>query len=131
MIIIWYNSFKDLSCLNRDLSRVIVIDWNDKSIQLQPENALKLKKWTGNDDDTTLVDLAMFLRSKLQHLCHSQFADVNRRVYLGESVIIFPLIAIVANEVEDVRTVLEFYRHFDDPLAAFKENQRRLQVIVI
>ncbi|XP_023234478.1 mitochondrial import inner membrane translocase subunit TIM50-like [Centruroides sculpturatus] len=88
---------KDLSCLNRDLSKVIFIDWNQKSFQLQPGNALKIKKWSGEDDDRNLVDLAMFLRT------------------------------IATSGVEDVRTVLDFYRQFDDPLEAFKENQRKLQ----
>ncbi|GAB6026924.1 Mitochondrial import inner membrane translocase subunit TIM50 [Chamberlinius hualienensis] len=88
---------KDLSGLNRDLSKVIFVDWNEKSFQFQPENALKLKRWSGNDDDGALFDLAVFLRT------------------------------LVSNEVEDVRTVLAFYKEFDDPLYAFKENQRRLE----
>lgn len=33
------------------------------------------------------------------------------------------------SEVEDVRPVLEHYSQFDDPVAAFKEKQRLLQVI--
>ena len=36
--------------------------------------------------------------------------------------------AIAMSDVEDVRTVLEYYSQFDDPIAAFKENQRKLQV---
>lgn len=32
------------------------------------------------------------------------------------------------NEVDDVRSVLEFYSQFDDPLEAFREKQRQLQV---
>uniref|UniRef100_T1JC09 FCP1 homology domain-containing protein n=1 Tax=Strigamia maritima TaxID=126957 RepID=T1JC09_STRMM len=87
----------DLSCLNRDLSKVIFIDWNEKSFQMQPENALKLKKWQGNDEDRSLVDLAAFLRT------------------------------VATSEVDDVRPVLSFYKQFDDPLAAFKANQQRLQ----
>lgn len=43
---------------------MIIIDWNDKSVKLNPENAFKLPRWTGNDDDTTLYDLAAFLKSK-------------------------------------------------------------------
>lgn len=37
--------------------------------------------------------------------------------------------AIATSEVEDVRTVLEYYSQFDDPIQVFKENQRKLQVI--
>jgi len=41
------------------------------------------------------------------------------------------LTAIALNEVDDVRPVLEFYSQFDDPVAAFREKQRQLQVIHI
>ena len=33
--------------------------------------------------------------------------------------------AIAESEVGDVREVLNYYRTFDDPLAAFRENQRK------
>jgi len=88
---------KDLNCLNRDLSKVIMVDWSDKSVQLNPRNQLKIKKWDGNDDDRSLVDLAMLLR------------------------------AVATSGVGDIREVMDFYRQFDDPLEAFRENQRRLQ----
>ncbi|KAL5008938.1 hypothetical protein ScPMuIL_014519 [Solemya velum] len=87
---------KDLSCLNRDMSKVIIVDWNEKSFQLQKENAFNMEKWTG-EDDRSLIDLGHFLR------------------------------AIAASGVEDVRTVLKHYQQFDQPLEAFKENQRKLQ----
>jgi len=38
------------------------------------------------------------------------------------------LSAIALNEVDDVRSVLEFYSQFDDPIAAFREKQWQLQV---
>uniref|UniRef100_V5HJF7 Mitochondrial import inner membrane translocase subunit TIM50 n=1 Tax=Ixodes ricinus TaxID=34613 RepID=V5HJF7_IXORI len=88
---------KDLSCLNRDLSKVILVDWSEEACSLQPRNALRLRKWDGGDEDRTLLDLAQFLRT------------------------------IGTSEVEDVRTVLDYYRQFEDPLMAFKENQKRLQ----
>ncbi|KAM7289717.1 putative mitochondrial import inner membrane translocase subunit TIM50 [Ixodes scapularis] len=88
---------KDLSCLNRDLSKVILVDWSEEACSLQPRNALRLRKWDGGDEDRTLLDLAQFLRT------------------------------IGTSEVEDVRTVLDYYRQFEDPLVAFKENQKRLQ----
>lgn len=56
---------KDLSCLNRDLSRVILIDWNPDAASLQPRNAFIIKRWKGEDSDRELIDLAAFLRSKL------------------------------------------------------------------
>lgn len=57
--------FKDLSCLNRDLSRVIYVDWNPKVANLQPRNSFIIKRWTGDDDDHELVDLTAFLRSEI------------------------------------------------------------------
>ncbi|XP_070577920.1 mitochondrial import inner membrane translocase subunit TIM50-like [Ptychodera flava] len=88
---------KDLSSLNRELSKIIIVDYDKKSYQLHPNNAIGLKAWEGNDDDRALFDLAIFLRT------------------------------IAASGVEDVRTVLEHYRLEDDPLEAFKRNQARLQ----
>lgn len=40
----------------------------------------------------------------------------------------FSLIAIASNKVEDVRTVLEYYNGFDDPMAKFRENQAAVMV---
>lgn len=51
---------KDLTNLNRGLSRVIMIDTDSKSIQLQPENGLIMKKWTGDLHDN-ILELGKFL----------------------------------------------------------------------
>ncbi|KAL4781692.1 HAD-like domain-containing protein [Aspergillus varians] len=52
---------KDLSYLNRDLSKVILIDTKEAHAGLQPENAVILDKWDGNPKDKTLVALIPFL----------------------------------------------------------------------
>ncbi|KAJ5669373.1 Mitochondrial import inner membrane translocase subunit tim50 [Penicillium macrosclerotiorum] len=52
---------KDLSYLNRDLSKVILIDTKEEHARLQPENAVVLEKWTGDPKDKTLVALIPFL----------------------------------------------------------------------
>lgn len=52
---------KDLSYLNRDLSKVILIDTNPAHAKLQPENAIILPKWTGQPRDKNLVGLIPFL----------------------------------------------------------------------
>ena len=57
-------TLQDLACLNRDLSKVIIIDCDSKAFAMHPENAFLLKKWTGDDSDRTLVDLAAFLQSE-------------------------------------------------------------------
>ncbi|CAH2049052.1 unnamed protein product, partial [Iphiclides podalirius] len=87
---------KNLEGLNRDLSKVIVVDWNKQAIKFHPQNSLILKKWKGNDDDTALLDLANLLQT------------------------------IAMSNVIDVREVLTYYSQFDDPIAAFRENQRKL-----
>ncbi|XP_024133330.1 mitochondrial import inner membrane translocase subunit TIM50 isoform X1 [Oryzias melastigma] len=87
---------KDVSCLNRDTSKVIVVDCKREAFSLQPFNGLALKKWDGNSDDRTLYDLAHFLK------------------------------AIAINRVDDVRSVLENYALEDDPIEAFKRRQAQL-----
>lgn len=52
---------KDLSYLNRDLSKVIIIDTNATHVRKQPENAIVLEPWKGNSKDQDLVGLIPFL----------------------------------------------------------------------
>lgn len=52
---------KDLSYLNRDLSKVIIIDTKAEHVREQPENAILLSKWTGDPKDSELVSLIPFL----------------------------------------------------------------------
>ncbi|PGH04006.1 hypothetical protein AJ80_08590 [Polytolypa hystricis UAMH7299] len=52
---------KDLSYLNRDLSKVILIDTNAAHAKRQPENAIILDKWKGDPKDKSLVSLIPFL----------------------------------------------------------------------
>nr|XP_021204562.1 mitochondrial import inner membrane translocase subunit TIM50-C isoform X2 [Bombyx mori] len=87
---------KNLEGLNRDLSKVIVVDWNKAATKFHPQNSLILKKWKGADEDTSLLDLANLLQT------------------------------IAMSEVADVREVLSYYGQFEDPIAAFRDNQRRL-----
>ena len=81
---------KELGCLNRDLKKVIVIDWNKDSTQDNPDNALTLPKWNGDMSDRSLFGLAQFLHE------------------------------IKDSDVDDVRDVLQYYRQFDDPIEAFR-----------
>lgn len=87
---------KSLNNLNRDLSKVICVDWNAQNVKFNPENLLNIQKWSGNDDDTSLVDLTAFLKT------------------------------IADNDVEDVREVLRHYSSYDDPISAFREKQKLL-----
>lgn len=48
--------------INRDLAKVIVVDWNSSWTQLQPYNTLIIPRWNGDDNDNSLIDLADFLK---------------------------------------------------------------------
>ncbi|XP_078287030.1 mitochondrial import inner membrane translocase subunit TIM50 [Rhinoraja longicauda] len=87
---------KDVSCLNRDPSKVIIVDCKKEAFRLQPFNGIALRKWDGNSDDRTLYELAAFLKT------------------------------IAVSGVEDVRSVLENYALEDDPIEAFKKRQELL-----
>ncbi|XP_055314025.1 mitochondrial import inner membrane translocase subunit TIM50-C-like [Sitodiplosis mosellana] len=87
---------KNLDNLNRDLRKVIVIDWDPNATKLHPENTFHVDRWTGNDDDLTLLDLVSFLKT------------------------------VSSADVDDVRDVLQYYKQFNSPLAKFKENQQIL-----
>ncbi|MEE6524708.1 hypothetical protein FKM82_024321, partial [Ascaphus truei] len=88
---------KDISCLNRDQSRVVIVDCKREAFKLQPYNGLTLKKWDGSSEDRILYDLTAFLKT------------------------------IAVSGVEDVRTVLENYSLEKDPLEAFKLRQTKLE----
>ncbi|KAM4687152.1 mitochondrial import inner membrane translocase subunit TIM50 [Rhinophrynus dorsalis] len=88
---------KDISCLNRDPSRVVIVDCKREAFKLQPFNGLAIKKWDGNSEDRALYDLTSFLKT------------------------------IAVSGVHDVRTVLENYSLEEDPLEAFKQRQAQLE----
>lgn len=52
---------KNLNRLNRNLKRIIVIDWDRGAIPLHQDNIFAIVRWLGNDDDVQLFDLAAFL----------------------------------------------------------------------
>lgn len=52
---------KDLSYLNRDLKKVILLDTVEAHAKAQPENAIILPKWKGDTKDKELVSLLPFL----------------------------------------------------------------------
>ena len=89
---------RDLSKLNRDLRQVLLITADQDAYSLQPENAVKLFKWTTTDggEDTTLLDLLPFLE------------------------------AIVRTNVSDVRDVVKSYDGTDIP-TAFRERMAKVQ----
>ncbi|THH09473.1 hypothetical protein EW145_g1996 [Phellinidium pouzarii] len=54
---------KDLSYLNRDLSKVIIMDTDPEHVSLQPENSIIVPKWKGEPSDKGLVSMIPFLES--------------------------------------------------------------------
>ncbi|XP_061231942.1 mitochondrial import inner membrane translocase subunit TIM50 [Neopsephotus bourkii] len=88
---------KDISCLNRDPARVVVVDCRREAFCLQPHNGLALPRWDGSSEDRQLYDLAAFLKT------------------------------IALSGVPDVRPVLEHYALEEDPLAAFKRRRTQLE----
>lgn len=52
---------KDLKYLNRDLSKVVMLDTNSDHALAQPDNALIIPKWTGDGGEAGLVELIPFL----------------------------------------------------------------------
>lgn len=65
---------KDLSYLNRDLSKVVLLDTDPEHASTDPDNAIILPKWKGDPQDKGLVAIIPFLEcrcSKIQILVHN------------------------------------------------------------
>lgn len=85
---------RDLSRLNRDLSKVLFISSDPDAYVMQPENTVKLPPWKLDPQDTTLPDLLPFLE------------------------------AIVRTDVPDVRDVVRSYEGEHIPTAFKERMQR-------
>ncbi|KAJ3500449.1 hypothetical protein NLJ89_g9792 [Agrocybe chaxingu] len=59
---------KDLSYLNRDLSKVVMLDTDPEHVVTHPENAIILPKWKGDPKDKNLVAMIPFLECKQKSL---------------------------------------------------------------
>lgn len=57
---------KDLSLLNRDLGKTVLIDVNEESWAMQPDNAIPMKPWDGKPDDNLvkLIPLLEYLATQ-------------------------------------------------------------------
>lgn len=80
--------------------------------------------------------------SKNSKLVHFQYTNTDAfffqvSMYFSVEYIVFIIFlffifsALAHSKVEDVRSVLEYYMQFDDPIAKFRENQLILQVTII
>ena len=52
-----YVSVKDLSLLNRDLSKCVIIDNIASNFKVQPRNGIAISTWTGDTEDISLLNL--------------------------------------------------------------------------
>ena len=55
-------SIKDLSLINRDLSKTIIVDNIASNFKLQPRNGIAISTWTGEEDDVALSNLIPVLK---------------------------------------------------------------------
>lgn len=60
--------------MNRDLSKVIILDTKSEHVRNQLENAIVLDKWTGDTQDKDLVGLIPFL----EYIHTMQYGDVRK-----------------------------------------------------
>ena len=74
-----YINIQDLTFLNRDLSKVVMLDTNPDSYMLQPDNAIPVEKWKGDVGDKGLVALIPLLEcsSLLLYLSNIDLASQN------------------------------------------------------
>lgn len=66
---------KDLSMMNRDLSKMVILDPHADCYSLQPENAIPIDEWNGKKD-TKLIEMIPFL----EWLATSKTADVRKEL---------------------------------------------------
>jgi import inner membrane translocase subunit TIM50 len=55
---------KDINYLNRDLSKVIVIDFDPNNVKYHPTNTIILPEFTGDGKDRELLVAIQFLKGR-------------------------------------------------------------------
>jgi len=73
---------RDLSRLNRDPRKTLYMTWDEATGARQPENVVRVSKWTGDPGDTQLLDMIPVL----QMIVETRMADVRdvARAYKGQ-----------------------------------------------
>ncbi|KAJ3306277.1 mitochondrial inner membrane protein required for protein import [Kappamyces sp. JEL0829] len=67
---------KDLSFLNRDLSRVIVVDNHPECLGTHPENGILIKSWQGESGDRELFKYTAFLQELVTFAAAQKIKDL-------------------------------------------------------
>ena len=52
---------KDLSILERDMNKIIIVDNISENFLLQTENGISIKSWYDDEEDTALSELSNLL----------------------------------------------------------------------
>jgi len=78
---------KDISRLNRDLTKVVMIDDDVEYVSDQPENAIVVTRWEGDREDTELLDLIPFLKGLDTNRKKGRIVDFREEIarYRGEN----------------------------------------------
>jgi import inner membrane translocase subunit TIM50 len=108
---------KDLSYLNRDLSKILIIDWNADSVSEQPDNAILIDRWMGDEpvhEQSTEKTLTLSSSGGSEH-------DFLIRL--------IPFLETLAMSGMDVRKVIEDYKGKNIP-DAFAENMKQYKARV-
>ncbi|KAJ3086875.1 mitochondrial inner membrane protein required for protein import [Quaeritorhiza haematococci] len=76
---------KDLSTLNRDLNKLVAVDPDPKAVELQPDNAITIKKWTGEKGDRELQKMMTFLEELALMVTYLNMPDVRPLLKIAKS----------------------------------------------
>lgn len=108
---------QDLSYLNRDLSKVILLDTNAEHAALQPENCIVIPKWEGQAGDHGLVDYIPFLECTYPRLLPWLYTHPVHA-------------AIGIFQPPDVRPIIKAYEGKNIPIEYAKREAERKQAAI-
>lgn len=102
---------KDLDCLNRDLSRVIIVDDDEKGFTLHPHNGIAIKPFKGDRSDRQLLELLPFL----ELIATTNVTDVREVIksYEGQD--------LIATFRENQKRILEENKKRQEKIAAHQQ----------
>jgi import inner membrane translocase subunit TIM50 len=69
---------KDISILNRDLRRVLVVDKDSEGFSMYPDNGIVIPEWNGDENDRALFDTIAFI----DHLHSHDVKDIRKEIQI-------------------------------------------------
>lgn len=103
---------KDLSYLNRDLSKVVILDTHANHVRTHPENAIVMSPWKGEVEGPEakgLVEMIPFLE------CEHPRDSLHSPQMTDDSQLTLFCVAIGIYNPQDVRPILQAYQGKDIP----------------